>query len=353
MMPLIDIQLNAMTHEVIMQFMEIANFDIVPLENIFPEVFDMPEGESYNDILESFDFDSPFFIYNLGTPLLIILWIFILMFVLFVILEMPRSGARRCKNIQKLCLRRSQKLVKSTFWSTPISILQESFMIVLLSALIHIILPHRFEKMTFGQKLNNWFAYIFFMIYIITPIVTIIILFRKFDNLNNRQFFHKYFTLYEELDTTKKWPVVIFRTQFYLRRFLIVAAILFTEQACFQIMLLFLQVFLHIFVVGLADPYEHKSKRNQELGNEFVIVLSVYHVMCFTPVVVDIDTRIYIGYSFIALILAHTLASLGILVWSMIKDSLWQLKKSRVIKHALIRERTKRIDLRDQKKKMA
>ena len=82
-------------------------------------------------------------------------------------------------------------------------------------------------------------------------------------------------------------------------------------------------------------------------------MLSVYHVMCFTPVVVDIDTRIYIGYSFIALILAHTLASLGILVWSMIKDSLWELKKSRVIKHALIRERTRRIELQDQKKKIA
>ena len=80
-----------MTHEIIMQFMEIANFDIVPLENIFPEVFDMPEGESYNDILESFDFDSPFFIYNVGSPLLIILWIIIVIVFLLVIVYMPSS----------------------------------------------------------------------------------------------------------------------------------------------------------------------------------------------------------------------------------------------------------------------
>ena len=80
-----------MTHEIIMQFMEIANFDIVPLENIFPEVFDMPEGESYNDILESFDFDSPFFIYNVGSPLLIILWIIIVIAFLLVIVYMPSS----------------------------------------------------------------------------------------------------------------------------------------------------------------------------------------------------------------------------------------------------------------------
>ena len=82
-----------------------------------------------------------------------------------------------------------------------------------------------------------------------------------------------------------------------------------------------------MLMIGFADPYESTSKKNKELVNEFIIVLAVYHVMCFTPVVVDIDSRIYIGYSFIALILAHTLASLGHLVWCMIKDTLWQLKK--------------------------
>ena len=88
MMPLINVQLNAVTHEVIMKFMEIANFDIIPLENIFPEVFEMPDGESFNEVLESFDFDSQFFIYNVGTPLVIILVVFLIILGLFIILLM-------------------------------------------------------------------------------------------------------------------------------------------------------------------------------------------------------------------------------------------------------------------------
>ena len=98
-MPLIDVQLNAVTHEVIMKFMEIANFDIVPLENIFPEIFDMPDGESYNEVLESFDFDSPFFIYNVGSPLLIILIVFLIILMLFALEYAPKCKSYRLKSL--------------------------------------------------------------------------------------------------------------------------------------------------------------------------------------------------------------------------------------------------------------
>ena len=66
-------------------------------------------------------------------------------------------------------------------------------------------------------------------------------------------------------------------------------------------------------MIGLLEPYEASSKKNKELINEFVIVISVYHVMCFTPLVADIDSRIYVGYSFILLIVSHTVISLGII----------------------------------------
>ena len=150
MMPLIDVQLNAVTHEVIMKFMEIANFDIVPLENIFPEIFDMPDGESYNEVLESFDFDSPFFIYNVGSPLLIILIVFLIILMLFALEYAPKCKNYRLKSLQKFCRMRTKGVHSTMFWSTPISILQETFMIVVFSLLIHLLLPHFFDKMTFG-----------------------------------------------------------------------------------------------------------------------------------------------------------------------------------------------------------
>ena len=142
--------MSAVTQAVIMRFMEVANFDIVPLENIFPEIFEMPDGESFNEVLESFDFDSPYFIYNVGSPLLIILFVFLVILFLFALDYTPKCRNYRLKNLQKFCQFRTKGIHSTMFWSTPISILQETFMIVVFSLLIHLLLPHFFEKMTFG-----------------------------------------------------------------------------------------------------------------------------------------------------------------------------------------------------------
>ena len=187
--------------------------------------------------------------------------------------------------------------------------------------------------------MNNWFTYVFLIIYTLAPLCTIWLLHSKFSHLEDRSFNNRFNTLYEELDTKKKWPIIIFKASFYMRRILLVVAILLAKHLCFQIVLLLVQVFLHIVVIGILEPYKAPSKKNRELVNEFVIVLAVYHVMCFSPVVADIDTRIYIGYSFITLIVTHTVVSLGLIARQILKESLWQYKRNRVIKNHLSSER--------------
>ena len=180
-----------------MKFMEIANFDIIPVENIFPEVFDMPDGEPFNDILLEFDFDAPYFIYNVGSPLIIMLVVFIIILSLFVLEYTPKCKNYRLKRIQKFCRFRTKGIHGTMFWSTPISILQETFMIVLFSLLVHLMIPHMEPKRTFGQKLNNWAAYIFTVLYVVCPIGCIVFLYRKFKRLGERSFTLRFGTLYE------------------------------------------------------------------------------------------------------------------------------------------------------------
>ena len=131
-------------------------------------------------------------------------------------------------------------------------------MIVVFSAFIHLMLPHFHDKMTFGEKMNNWFNYTFMVLYIVAPLVTIWLLYSHFDSLDSDSFNKRFNTLYESLDTTKKWPLICFRVSFYMRRFLLIAAILFAKHVCFQIILLFVQVFLQIAVIGFLDPYKEK-----------------------------------------------------------------------------------------------
>ena len=57
MLPLIDIRLNAVTHVVILKFMEMANFDIIPIDKMYPTVFHMPVTEPYNRVLGEFEFE--------------------------------------------------------------------------------------------------------------------------------------------------------------------------------------------------------------------------------------------------------------------------------------------------------
>ena len=69
-------------------------------------------------------------------------------------------------------------------------------------------------------------------------------------------------------------------------------------------------------VIGFAEPYKSRGKWLNELINEFMIMIAIYHVMCFTLLVPNIDTRILVGHSFITLVLGHTLISLMMIVYS-------------------------------------
>ena len=191
------------------------------------------------------------------------------------------------------------------------------------------------------------------MTYFAGPFACVVFLILKFDKLKVRQYKLRYGTLYSQLDLTKKWPIALFRASFYARRFLVIVAILFAKKVCFQILILVLQVVLNIIVVGTADPYESRSRRFRELLNEFAIMTAVYHVMCFTPFVPDIDTRTYIGYSFIMLILTHTLFSVFGIIHTSAKEAMFKWLKRRVISNNLKKDAQVRKNRKDRDLNMA
>ena len=80
-----------------MKFIEMANFDIIPVEDIYPTIFDMPEGEPYNEVLGEFEFDETYFVYNVGSPIIIMLLIVIVMIALLVNEYIPRCRNQRLK----------------------------------------------------------------------------------------------------------------------------------------------------------------------------------------------------------------------------------------------------------------
>ena len=50
-------------------------------------------------------------------------------------------------------------------------------------------------------------------------------------------------------------------------------------------------------VIGHANPMKSLTSNRMELFNEFCILIVNYHLMCFTDLVPDVDTREIVGKS--------------------------------------------------------
>jgi len=64
-----------------------------------------------------------------------------------------------------------------------------------------------------------------------------------------------------------------------------------------------------------------------DLFNEFFLLVSIYHMMCFTPYVDDPNTRDWIGISLIACTSFNVILNLVILMFFFLKQSWFDLKE--------------------------
>lgn len=63
-----------------------------------------------------------------------------------------------------------------------------------------------------------------------------------------------------------------------------------------------------------------------QIGDEFLILLVFYHLMCFTPFLWDYRKRYFVGYSVILIVSLHFVLSILNIVYVNAKELLWQFK---------------------------
>ena len=68
-----------------------------------------------------------------------------------------------------------------------------------------------------------------------------------------------------------------------------------------------------MIILGRVGPFVEKRKTSFELFSEVSLMLVMYHMICFTPFVPDVQVRFYLGYSVCAVICFHLLISFGLL----------------------------------------
>ena len=77
---------------------------------------------------------------------------------------------------------------------------------------------------------------------------------------------------------------------------------------------------------GLTEPMNERVANQMELVNESFVLLTSYHLYCFTEFMTDLDNRSHTGKSLMLLIIFNVLLNIGVVVTQTASLSLRKLK---------------------------
>ena len=131
----------------------------------------------------------------------------------------------------------------------------------------------------------------------------------------------KFGAIYDMIDLRHKQRSALLWCIFFLGRRIIFAigVIFFIDYPFFQIVLFILPTLAVLIMVGLASPLETSFENNQELYNNFSILVVSYCLLCFTQFIPDPEMRYNMGYVMVLLTVQNIVVSLVIIVMSPIR----------------------------------
>ena len=328
MFPMFFIAIPPVPAFFIAKFMEIANFDVLPVGDVWGKIFYMPPclqlGARYNAV----GMDDTMFVGNIGS-----------LFVTIIIVQFMMIAAIAAFNL-KDCIKNKRfkkgakniwlKLKNDAFWIVPIQTLMEASMVISLASFLLLQEPN-WEST--GQKVDTTIGYVLGAIIILFTIwCTAFMIYHREDVTD--ELHHSYGPLWEDLDTNNHW-IPFYRFAFLFRRILLSAAIVLCKNLCFQIFGAYFQSVLMIITIGLIQPFEDKSRNNKEMINEVVILFSIYFVMCFSDLVSADSAMTTVGYAFCLMLACHIVINISIIIVSSVKDAIMKFKKWRFLREHL------------------
>jgi len=101
---------------------------------------------------------------------------------------------------------------------------------------------------------------------------------------------------------------------FLVRRLLLAFMVVFlSTTVIWQISLMAMNVIVQVILLGRVAPFKNRFSNHYEMFSETIVMMVMYHLVCFTPFVPDLEVRFMLGYTVSAVICLHLLVSLGIL----------------------------------------
>lgn len=179
--------------------MEIAAFDLLPMEILYEDVFGWEDTtDAINTNFEDEGFDSSLFLFNVGSILILCLvWLPLLL------THVCCSCFTRifCCGRQDKCFPdRRYKLRNLVFWTHPVMTLYESFFVICLCTFIN--LKHVTQNSP-QERVSYTLTVIFLGICVGYPIVLLTYLCYNYDRLRLRRYKRRCGAIFEKLDLIK------------------------------------------------------------------------------------------------------------------------------------------------------
>ena len=191
------------------------------------------------------------------------------------------------------------KLAKGIYWGAMLDYGMQSYISICFAAFITLAGPG-LEMSSPGLAISNLSLVIFLLILIVLPLWTLWFLLTRFSKLREEENEEKYGIMYEGLRHDEK--AMMNTLWFILRRLIMVLAFVFMrEQPTLTLMTIFCTQGVTIVYMMTVHPYEDKAQQKTEMKHEFTFLITLYHVLCFSPAMIDPtgEAKYAIGFSFI------------------------------------------------------
>jgi len=171
-MALFDVRMPANAAMFFGFLMQIASFDFIPMDLLYEIIFpNKIESEPLSANFDQIGLSSKYFLYNLGSMILVFAMIPIKILLYFVL--KPLNHFKRVRKIRR-------NLWRSTFWNVTIATIKESFTVVVICVLINL-RELKFDDV--NQTVNSILTLAFGFTFLCFPVVAVILLLVKFDKL--------------------------------------------------------------------------------------------------------------------------------------------------------------------------
>ena len=217
--PLLPVKLPPNTQMILVAFIDFACFDLVPVDLIYPSIFDFLDSDPFNFEFQSAGYDSGYLPENMGT-----VFTFTHIFALALLISLPLY---LLKNKSRCAKKTYARFKSALMWNPVVIFFLEGFMEIALCAMAVI---KRWDwNSDPNSHINIIYALIYMIIVLLYPIITTVIFCRN-KHLIDKKIFRRYVGgPFDGLKRNHKNRNIFYVTYYMARRVIFVITVVLVE----------------------------------------------------------------------------------------------------------------------------